>query len=64
MLMFIKKTFSKEKKNRDKVTSFMIHITDQFKSELEESDSIKDTLRSLNDFIYTLQTLVNMEEKN
>ena len=64
MRMFIKKTFSKKEENRDKVTSFMITMTEQFKAELESSGSIKETIYKLQEFIMVLQTVMTMDDKN
>ena len=59
MHMLIKKTFSKENRNKDKVTSFMIDIAEQFKSELERSTSTKETMIKLQEFIMVLQSLLS-----
>ena len=57
--MLIKKTFSKENRNKDKVTSFMIDIAEQFKAELERSTSTKETMIKLQEFIMVLQSLLS-----
>ena len=62
--MLIKKTFSNVQTNRDKVTNFMIKMTDQFKTELESSKNIKETIYKLQEFIMILQTVLTMDDSN
>ena len=57
--MLIKKTFSKENRNKDKVTGFMIKMAEQFKAELESSNSTKETMIKLQEFIMVLQSLLS-----
>ena len=57
--MLIKKTFSKENRNKDIVTSLMIDIAEQFKAELERSTSTKETMIKLQEFIMVLQSLLS-----
>ena len=56
--------FTNNNNNRDKVTSFMITMTEQFIRELESSRSIKETLIMLQEFIMVLQTVMTMDDKN
>ena len=64
--MSIKTMSSKKMHNngRDKVTDFMITMTDQFRRELESSRNVAETLSKLQEFVMVLQTVMTMDDKN
>lgn len=51
-------------KTKDKVTDFMITMTDQFKTELESSNSVAETIDKLQEFVMVLQTILTMDDNN
>ena len=63
MLMLIKKTPSKEN-NKDKMTLFMIDMTNQFQVELNNSNSVKETIDKLHEFILVLKTVLSEDNPN
>mgnify|MGYP003645478980 CR=1 FL=1 len=62
--MFIKGTSSKKIQSKDKVTNFMIQMTNQFKDELKKSNSTNETLGKLQEFVMVLQTVLTMDKEN
>lgn len=63
MLMLIKKTPSKEN-NKDKMTLFMIDMTNQFQVELNNSNNVKETIDKLHEFILVLKTVLSEDNPN